>query len=147
MDRLTRITNSSLLEAELSYKLRGCFFNVYNLYGHGLKEIIYQKALVEEFEKQKIKHEQQKRIEIYSLESGKKLGLYIPDFLIEGKIIVEIKSTPMTLSSFIRQQRSYLRASKFEIGFLVNFGGIEIDIRRSIFTNDRKQFISKLHNS
>mgnify|MGYP001559749864 FL=1 len=133
-----------LLEPELSYKIQGCLFELANKYGKGLKESIYQKALEEEFQKQKLKFESQKRINIYSLETGKKLGVYIPDFVIENKIIVELKSSTFTTQTDIAQQRSYLRASTYELGYLVNFGTPKLDIKRSIYTNDRKQFIVKL---
>ena len=111
----------NLLEKELSYKIQGCIFNVSNKYGRGLKESIYQKALGEEFEKNGLKFEQQKRISIYSLETGKKLGVYVPDFVVEDKIVVEIKASQFTTKHDVEQQRSYLRVSIYEVGYLVNF--------------------------
>ena len=138
------MSEDGLLEKELSYKVRGCFYNVANKYGKGLKEIIYQKALEEELEKENLKFESQKRIDIYSIETGKKLGTYVPDILVEDKIIVEIKATSFTRVDDINQQRSYLKASKYEIGYLVNFCTQELEIKRSICANDRKPFISKL---
>ncbi|PJB98464.1 MAG: GxxExxY protein, partial [Candidatus Nealsonbacteria bacterium CG_4_9_14_0_8_um_filter_36_17] len=80
-----------MLESELCYKIQGCIFNVANKYGKGLKEQIYQKALAEELTKQGLGFEQHKRINIYSLDTGKHLGVYVPDFLVEDKVIVEIK--------------------------------------------------------
>ena len=53
------MSEDGLLEKELSYKVRGCFYNVANKYGKGLKEIIYQKALEEELEKENLKFESQ----------------------------------------------------------------------------------------
>ena len=135
---------SKLLEAELCYKIQGAVYNVTNKYGSGLKEQIYQKALVEELIKQNLQFEQQKRIIIYSLDSGKSLGVYVPDFIIENKVILEIKASNITTRQDINQQRSYLRASIYEIGYLVNFGTPKLDIRRSIYTNNRKSFIVKI---
>ena len=85
-----------LIYADLTYKIRGAIFNVSNKYGKGLKEQIYQGALAEEFTKSGIKFEEQKRITIYSLGTGKPLGFYTPDFLVENAVIVEIKSTDYT---------------------------------------------------
>jgi len=133
-----------LLEEELTYKIRGCFFNVSNAYGKGLKESIYQKALTESLAKAGLKFVSQFRIDIYSLESGKKLGTYIPDFVVENKVIIEIKASGFTRQDDISQQLSYLRCSIYEIGYLVNFNTPKIDIRRSIFTNDHKPFITQL---
>jgi GxxExxY protein len=133
-----------LLEPELSYKIQGCLFEVVNKYGRGLKEQIYQKALEEELQIQKLNFESQKRINIYSVDTGKKLGTYIPDLVIENKIIVELKASTFTTQADIAQQRSYLRASAYEIGYLVNFGTAKLEIKRSIYTNDNKPFITKL---
>jgi len=145
MDESTRNTNNRILEADLCYEIQGAIYKVANKYGRGLKEKIYQKALAEELEKRKLKFEEQKRINIYSLDSGKILGTYIPDFIIEDKIIIEIKATSFTTRTDIDQQRSYLRTSTYEIGYLVNFSTPELDMRRSIYTNDRKSFIALLH--
>lgn len=130
--------NTDLLYADLSYKVRGAIMSVSNKYGKGLKESIYQKALAEEFDKLGIKHEQQKRITIYSVESGEPLGTYVPDFLVEDKIILEIKATDFVIPKDIQQQLSYLKASKYELGFLANFNTPKLYIKCSIFTNNRK---------
>jgi GxxExxY protein len=87
-------SKDKLLEKELSYQIQGVFFEVYNKYGNAYKESIYQKALEEEFAKSKIPFISQKSISIYSLESGKKIGSYVPDFVIDDKVIVEIKAQP-----------------------------------------------------
>lgn len=135
-------STNKILEAELSYKIVGAIYNIANKYGKGLKGQIYQKALVEEFTKHDLKFDSQKRINIYSIDTGKSLGTYVPDFLVEDKVIVEIKSSNFTTKQDVDQQRSYLKASIYEVGYLVNFGTPKLDIRRSIYTNDRKSFIS-----
>ncbi len=139
-------TNKKLLYPELSYKIQGCIFNVANKYGKGLKEIIYQKALAEELEKANLEFKEQKRIDIYSVDSGNKLGTYVPDFLVEDKIILELKATDFTTKNDLNQQISYLRASVYEVGYLVNFGTPKLEIKRSIYTNDRKSFIVKINS-
>jgi GxxExxY protein len=136
-----------ILEKELSYKIQKCFFNIANKYGKGLKENIYQKILAEEFKLLGLNFEEQKRIKIHSFESGKYLGVYVPDFVVENKIIVEIKATNFTTKQDIEQQLSYLRISNFEIAYLVNFCTDKLFIKRSIYTNDRKPFISKIRAS
>jgi GxxExxY protein len=137
-------TNEKILEADLCYQIVGAIYNVANKYGRGLKEQIYQKALTEELAKMGLHFESQKRINIYSLDTGKILGVYIPDFVVEDKVVIEIKSSNFTLKRDIDQLRSYLRASIYEIAYLVNFGTRKFDIRRMIYTNDRKPFIAFL---
>lgn len=139
------MSEGKLLEEDLSYKIRGCIYNTSNKYGKGFKEGIYQKALAEEFARSGLKFIEQKRIDIYSIDTGKKLGTYIPDFIVGDKIIVEIKAANFSRKEDVEQQRSYLRASIYEIAYLVNFGTPELEIKRSIFTNDRKSFIAKLN--
>lgn len=141
---MTNTDKSRILEKELCYKIQGAIFAVANAYGRGFKEQIYQRALAEELEKNGIEFDQQKHITIHSLGSGKVLGAYVPDFVIEDKVILELKATDFTTRQDIEQQRSYLKASKYEIGYLVNFCTPKLDMRRSIFTNDRKSFLSKL---
>ncbi|MFH0854359.1 MAG: GxxExxY protein [bacterium] len=133
-----------MLEKELSYKIQGCFYNVANKYGKGLKEKIYQKVLAEEFKRASLKFSEQKRIDIYSFDTGNKLGTYVPDFIVEDKVIIEIKASDFTTKRDVDQQRSYLRISVYEVGYLVNFGTEKLDMRRSIYTNDRKHFLVKI---
>lgn len=129
---------AEILEKELSFQITGIFFEISKKYGPGLKEIIYEKALAEALKEQGIPFEEQKRINIYSIDTGKVLGTYVPDFVIGGKIIVEIKATPMDIRQHVEQQNSYLRASEYEICYLVNFGIRPATVKRLIFTNDRK---------
>ena len=130
--------NTDLLFNDITYKIRGAIFTVSNKYGKGLKEIIYQKALAEEFDKLSLQYEQQKRINIISLDTGKILGTFIPDFVVEDKIIIEIKATDFTIEQAKKQQLSYLKASKYEVGFLVNFCSTPLYLKRQIYTNDHK---------
>ena len=139
MDFMTNLQETQkLLEPKLSYDIQGAFFEVYNKYRNSYKESIYQKALEEEFTKRKIPFASQGSIPIYSLESGKKFGSYTPDFVINEKILIEIKAQPYLPKAAEIQLVSYLKASKYEIGYLVNFGGNKLEFKRRIYTNNRK---------
>jgi GxxExxY protein len=143
----SRIKNKNLLYPELSYQIQGAVFEVSNKYGKGLKENIYQKALAEEFAKRKINFGEQKRINIHSMDTGKTLGTYVPDFIIDDKIILEIKATEFAVKQDVNQQQSYLKASIYEIAYLVNFCTPKLFIKRSIYTNDRKPFIVQINTN
>lgn len=119
-----------VLYKELSYKIVGCFYRVYNTLGPGHKEDIYQKALSIEFENNGIKYVSKKRLSIEY--AGKKIGTYEPDFIVEDKIIVEIKSVLIMPKVFEKQLYYYLKGSNYRLGYLVNFGSDKIDIRRRI---------------
>ncbi|MBI3459228.1 GxxExxY protein [Candidatus Azambacteria bacterium] len=129
--------NEKILYKELSYKLQGLFYGIRNDLGSGHKESIYQKALEKELSAIGIVFQREPAVKIYS---GKNeyLGLYRPDFIIENKIIIELKAT-----RFITRQESarvydYLRNSEYELAYLVNFASPQFFMRRFLLTNDRK---------
>lgn len=135
---------SEILEQDLSYNVRGVLIEVSNKYGHLHKEQVYQKACEEVFVKRGIKFRSHPKLSVHSIDSGKKLGMYVPDFLIEDKIVVELKAQPVLPRISIQQLEQYLKASKYEIGFAVNFGEPRVRIVRRIYTNDLKPFIRAL---
>ena len=60
------------------------------------------------------------------------VGVYEPDFIVNDKILIEIKSVPQMPNVFEKQLKYYLKGTKYGLGYLVNFGSEEIDIRRRI---------------
>jgi len=132
---------ADLLYKDESYKLQGALLAIRRKYGRGLKENIMDKICEEQFHIDKISYTAKPKIKIYSVDSKKIIGIYVPDFLICDKIILEIKSVPKMPRIFETQLYNYLKCSKYELGYLVNFGGYAFDIRRRIFTNDRKKWL------
>ena len=130
-----------LLHRELTYKLRGIFFQIRNTYGPGQKENIYCNLLEEILKENQVPFKREKSIKIYSL-NKKVVGIYKPDFIVDDKIILEIKSSMITPKVNEKQLYYYPRNSKYEIGFLVNFSTPKLFIKRIIYTNDRKPFLS-----
>ncbi len=127
-----------LLYKELSYQIRGAAIEVKKNYGLGHKEVLYQRAFAEELNLRGIGYEREKRIGIYSPKTGKVIGSYQPDFIVEDKIVVELKAMAQMPGRMKDQLYSYLRNSAYELGFLVNFSSEGVDIKRVIYTNDRK---------
>lgn len=128
---------------QLSYDIRGCFFEVRNQYGPGHKESVYVNLIRECLSTKDYKSEKEITISILSNNTGKKVGVYRPDLLVENKIIIEIKSSSFTRKQDERQLYHYLRNSKYEVGYLVNFSTKQLYIKRIIYTNDRKPFLNK----
>lgn len=127
-----------LIYKDLAYKIVGCFYNVYNQLGSGYKESIYHKALAIEFDIQDISCEEEKRIAIEY--KGKNAGYYTPDFVIDKKIIVEIKAVDIMPKLYEAQLYYYLKGTNYKLGYIVNFGGPKIDVRRRIY--DKARIIS-----
>jgi GxxExxY protein len=120
-----------LLYKELSYQVQGAFFEVYKAMGCSFKESSYDNALFDEFTVyRRLLVERQKRIGIYF--KGRKVGAYVPDQIVENKIIIEIKAKVFLTKQDLAQFWDYLKGSEYKVGYLVNFGksgGVEY-IRR-----------------
>ncbi len=127
----------NFLYENLSYKIRCCAFRVYNTLGFGHKENIYQRALASEFEKEKINFSKEKILSV--IYNEKEIGTYKPDFVIEDKIIIETKAVPVMPKHFETQLTYYLKGTGYKLGFLINFGGKHLDIRRRIWTPHYRQ--------
>ena len=134
-------TDKNFLHKELCYQLLGCFFNIRKNYGPGQKESIYVNLIIEWLKEHKIPFEKEKLIKIYSISSGKVIGAYKPDIVVDNKITLEIKSSRITTKRDEKQLYYYLRNSKYEVGYLVNFSTPKLYIKRIIYTNNRKPFL------
>jgi GxxExxY protein len=127
-------TDKKLLYGDLTYRVRGAIFTVYNELGFGHKENIYQKALIKEFEILNIPYKQEVGLDVKY--KGDIVGKYRPDFVIDDKIIIEIKSVEFMTKSYEEQLLHYLKTTGYSLGFLVNFGSNRLFIKRLIWTNN-----------
>jgi GxxExxY protein len=124
--------DGKLLFEDLTYKLRGCVFKVYNTIGKGHKESVYKKALEEEFKKQGLVYKSEPKIDVTY--EDKLVGVYRPDFIIEDKIILEIKVKDFLTNEDEFQVYSYLKATKYKLSLLINFGFKKLEIKRILNT-------------
>ena len=124
--------DSMLLYEGESYKVRGACVKVYNTLGGGIREKIIERALCNELKQEGLKVVEQVKINI--VYRGEIIGVYIPDIVIEDKIICELKSKPFITKEDEKQFWSYLKGSRFQLGFLINFGPKKLDIKRFIYT-------------
>ena len=106
--------------ADLTYKIIGTAMAVHRKLGPGHGEKIYQKNLEQEFQRLGFTFESQERIKVY--DENVFVGFYIPDFLVEGKVVVEIKALLQLDNSHVAQVITYLTATKSPVGLLLNFG-------------------------
>ncbi len=126
---MTKKVENFLCE-DVSYKIRGASFTVHNNLGGGHKESIYQKALAIELKRLGIKFEKEKSLTInYESEN---IGVYRPDFVINDKIILELKAVDFMPKSYEIQLLNYLKSTKLPLGFLINFGPKKVEIRRRV---------------
>ncbi len=111
---------------ELTYKVRGAVFEVYNILGPGLLESTYEAALAYEFDKLGLKYQTQVPINV--LYKGKNLGLgYRMDMLIEDILVLELKSVDILNDIHKKQLHTYLKLSNKPLGLLINFNTTNLD--------------------
>ena len=127
-----QINTDKLVYADLTYKVRGCIFNVYNTLGYGHKEQVYQKALEKELNDQKVPVKREVSLKV--LYKDEKVGNYRPDFVVDDKAIIEIKAVEFMPKSYEQQLLHYLKSTNFELGLLVNFGRPKLEIKRLVWT-------------
>jgi GxxExxY protein len=123
---------SKLLYEEESYKIRGACFNVFNALGGGIRESIIEKALIQELSHSGLSTKKEK-IDIFYKSS--KIGIYIPDIIVNDKILIELKSKPFITKEDEKQFWGYLKGSKYELGFLINFGHNKLSIKRIVHSD------------
>jgi GxxExxY protein len=124
-----------MLHSDVTAKILRAFYNVYNELGFGFLEKNYERAMAIEFEKMKVKFKVQQPITVYC--KDQKIGTYFADMVIEDKVIVELKAATKLAPEHEVQLLNYLRATKMEVGLLLNFGD-EPCFKRRVFDNDRK---------
>jgi len=117
---------------EVTEKIIASCIEVHSDLGPGLLENIYEEALAYEFELRKIRYERQKQIQLRY--KGKEIGFHKIDFLIEDKVILEIKAVEGINEIFKAQLLTYLKAMDKKVGLLINFNVLRLKegIRRLI---------------
>ena len=121
------------LKAE-SYRMLGAAFEVYNDRGHGLSEEIYQECMEIELELQGIPFRAKQELACFY--KGRELKKrYVPDLLVFGEILAELKSVSQLLPEHEAQLVNYMRITKRPLGYLINFGKKGgVDYRRFILS-------------
>ena len=115
---------------EITEKIIGCAYKVYNTMGYGFLESVYEKCLLIELRKAGLKSEYQKQI-IVNYE-GEVVGNFIADIFVEELIILELKSVKNIAKAHEVQLVNYLVATGTNVGLLINFGEDKVEIKRKV---------------
>jgi GxxExxY protein len=108
----TTTTNEKILYPELSYTITGILFAAHNELGQYAREKQYGDVIEKKLEEAKIPYKR----EIAVADSGN-----ILDFMIDDKIVIELKTTRIILRDHYRQIQNYLQQTQIKLGLLVNF--------------------------
>ena len=124
---------NDLIYPELSYKVVGILFEVYNNLGSGYQEKYYQKAIKTAFLEQEIKFEEQLLTKIRFKNNN--IGKYFLDFLVDNKIVLEIKKGDRFSRKDIEQVYAYLKTINLKLGIIANFTNHGIKFKRIVNLN------------
>lgn len=113
---------------ELTHTIIGCAMKVHNTLGNGFQEVIYQRALAIELKRNEISFLREQEMPIFY--EGHEIGSRRADFLIENKVLIELKALIKLEDVHLAQALNYLTAYNLKIGLLINFGATKLEFKR-----------------
>ena len=120
-----------MIYEEITEKIIGAFYKVYNTLGYGFLEKVYENAMIVELKKIGLNVKQQENIKVFYEDI--EVGSYFADLIIEDKIILELKCWQSLREEHRNQLINYLKATNIEVGLLLNFGK-KSEFKRVVFT-------------
>ena len=128
---MPRPVQKPVVYEDITYMLIGIGFSIHKELGPVHKEQVYQQAFADELDSKKIFFKREVHLPV--LFKGKSVGVYVPDFVIDGKVILELKAINDLPLSASTQLNYYLKATGYRIGLLLNFGTRRLQVRRRIY--------------
>ena len=129
--------------SELTGTILRAFFQVHKEMGFGFSEKVYEAALEILLKELSLIPERQKEIAVYY--HGKRVGEYKADMIVNGVVLLEIKSVEKLIDAHDAQLLNYLKSTEIEVGLLLNFGH-QAEFHRKIYDNSRKGTMSWTKN-
>ena len=121
--------------SDLSDKIIKVFYEIHNELGYGFSERVYQKALGIALRQIGLKVEEQLPIKIYF--RGQEIGEYFADMVVNDVILIELKAVVQIIEEHEAQLLNYLKSTKIEVGYVMNFGKSAV-FKRKVLDNERK---------
>lgn len=129
---------------ELTHKIIGCAMKVHSVLGNGFQEVIYQRALAIEMEKQGLGYKREMEMSIFY--DGIDIGTRRVDFFVEDNIMVELKALTKMEDVHLAQAMNYCQAYNLPIGLLINFGAKSLQFKRVYNLNHPENKDYKINN-
>lgn len=120
---------------DITKKIIGASFEVHKFLGNGFQEVIYQRALAYEMWKSGLDFAREIEQQIFYKDLDKPIGTRRADFVVEGKILVELKAVIQLDDVHLAQALNYLKVYKLEVGLLINFGSKSLTFKRLVLSN------------
>ena len=116
----------------ITEKIIGASFEVHKFLGNGFQEVIYQRALAWELSQAGLSYAREIEQDIFYKELADPIGTRRADFVVEGKVLVELKALVELKDVHLAQVLNYLKAYKLEVGLLINFGSKSLTFKRLV---------------
>lgn len=123
---------SDLKYGEITKKIIGGSLEVHQFLGNGFQEVIYQRALAYELSKMGLQFNREIEQDIFYKDLHEPIGTRRADFVVEGKVLVELKAIIKLEDVHIAQVLNYLKAYRLEVGLLINFGSKSLTFKRLV---------------
>jgi len=130
---MAKVRKDNLIYPELSYQIVGVLYEVFNELGYGHKEKIYERAVAEGFKDVELEYKQQ--LHSFIVFKDKAIGSYIFDFLVDDKVVLELKRGNHFSKKNIEQVYTYLKTNGLKLGIIAQFTMNGVKFRR-IVNND-----------
>ena len=117
---------------DITEKIIGASFEVHKFLGNGFQEVIYQRALAWEFSQAGLSFAREIEQDIFYKELDAPIGTRRADFVVEGKVLVELKAVIELEDVHLAQVLNYLKAYRLEVGLLINFGSRSLTFKRLV---------------
>lgn len=124
--------NTELKHKDITEKILGASFEVHKFLGNGFQEVIYQRALAWEMRQKGLEFAREIEQDIFYKELPEPIGTRRADFVVESKVLVELKAIIQLEDVHLAQALNYLKAYKLEVGLLINFGSKSLTFKRIV---------------
>ncbi len=122
----------------LSDRVRQTAYDIHVYHGHGHLEKVYENALAHRLRKAGLEVRQQNPIKVYD-EDGTMIGDYLADLLVEGILIIELKTVKALAPEHEAQVLGYLKSARLDHGLLINFGSYKFEMRKFVWTEQKPE--------
>ena len=119
-----------MVEEKLTYRIRGCVFEVFRELGAGYLEKVYENALFSELTRSGLAAECQVPLNVQY--KGEIVGQFFADLVVEGRVLIELKALSAIAPEHEAQILNYLKATSLPLGLLINFREPKVEIRRYV---------------
>lgn len=126
--------STELKHKDITEKIIGAAFEVHKFLGNGFQEVIYQRALAYELQKTNFEFVREIEQDIYYKDLDKPIGTRRADFIVENKVLVELKAIIELEDVHLAQVLNYLKAYRLEVGLLINFGSKSLTFKRLVLS-------------